>query len=58
MILQGGGGALADKPAFCKEQAVKLKLTGADADDYIAKCFASVGDAARAGSTERFQDKL
>ncbi len=48
----------ADKPAFCKEQAGKLNLTGADADDYIAKCSASVDDAARAGSTEKLQGKL
>ena len=48
----------ADKPAFCKEQAGKLNLTGADADDYIAKCSASADDAARAGSTDRIQGKL
>jgi hypothetical protein len=55
-----GGGVAAkaeDMPAICKDQAAKLKLSGADADSYLEKCTETFDEGARAGA-ERLEGSL
>ena len=50
-----GGGATAsaaDMPQICKDQAAKRSLTGAEADEYMKKCAAPVGDTERSAVPE------
>jgi hypothetical protein len=58
-----GGGATAsaaDMPQICKDQAAKRSLTGAEADEYIKKCAAPVGDTERSAvpEDERLEGQL
>jgi predicted small secreted protein len=41
----GGSTATAEQmPDICKDQAAKQNLTGAEADDFVEKCSASIGN--------------
>jgi hypothetical protein len=57
-----GGGATAkaaDMVDICKAQAAKRSLTGAEADDYLKKCAAPIGEAERSASPdERLEGQL
>ena len=57
-----GGGATAsaaEMPEICKAQAAKRNLTGSEAEEYLKKCAAPIGDAERsAAPDERLEGQL
>lgn len=58
---EGDGAAIAaaEQQDACKAQAAKLNLTGADAEDYLAKCKLPSDEAARSADPEmKLEGKL
>ena len=55
----GATASAADMPEICKAQAAKRSLTGSEADEYLKKCAAPIGDAERsAAPSERLEGQL
>jgi len=58
---EGGGStaSAAEMPDICKAQAAKRNLTGSEAEEYLKKCAAPIGDAERsAAPDDRLEGQL